>query len=165
VNKKDGMCPPILAHKHYDAASVFTPENLLREARRQKDRQRGTVPPICVLDPDADIVRRLKQDGLADPHPAWACYHTELYRFTHAGVETGIVGCAVGAAFAVLVAEQLFASGCRFLISVTSAGKSHRFVRRPISFSLSGRCATRERATITHRLPSSVMPMPLCLQR
>jgi uridine phosphorylase len=33
------------------------------------------------------------------------------------------VGCAVGAPFAVLVAEQLFASGCRLLISVTSAGQ------------------------------------------
>ena len=30
---------------------------------------------------------------------------------------------AVGAPFAVLVAEQLFASGCRLLISVTSAGQ------------------------------------------
>ena len=36
---------------------------------------------------------------------------------------TGIVGCAVGAPFAVLVAEELFASGCRMLISVTSAGQ------------------------------------------
>jgi len=37
--------------------------------------------------------------------------------------ELGIVGWAVGAPFAVLVAEQLFASGCRLLISVTSAGQ------------------------------------------
>jgi len=28
--------PPSLAHKHYNAASAFKPENLLREARRQK---------------------------------------------------------------------------------------------------------------------------------
>jgi len=28
--------PPILSHKHYSAASAFKPENLLREARRQK---------------------------------------------------------------------------------------------------------------------------------
>jgi uridine phosphorylase len=35
----------------------------------------------------------------------------------------GVVGRAVGAPFAVLVAEQLFASGCRVLISVTSAGQ------------------------------------------
>ena len=38
-------------------------------------------------------------------------------------MKVGIVGCAVGAPFAVLVAEQLFESGCRFLVSITSAGQ------------------------------------------
>ncbi len=33
------------------------------------------------------------------------------------------IGCAVDAPFAALVAEQLFASGCELLISVTSAGR------------------------------------------
>jgi uridine phosphorylase len=41
----------------------------------------------------------------------------------HAGLALGIVGLAVGAPFAVLVAEQLFVSGCRLLLSVTSAGQ------------------------------------------
>jgi hypothetical protein len=41
----------------------------------------------------------------------------------HDGVTLGIVRLAVGAPFAVLVAEQLFASGCRLLISMTSAGQ------------------------------------------
>jgi len=40
-----------------------------------------------------------------------------------AGRGVGIVGCAVGAPFAVLVAEELFACGCELLISVTSAGQ------------------------------------------
>jgi hypothetical protein len=31
------VLPPILRNKHYDLASAFTPESLLREARRQKD--------------------------------------------------------------------------------------------------------------------------------
>jgi hypothetical protein len=35
----------------------------------------------------------------------------------------GIAGCAVGASFAVLVAEQMLASGCRLLLSITSAGR------------------------------------------
>ena len=34
-----------------------------------------------------------------------------------------MVGCAVGASFAVLVAEEMFASGCELLISVTSSGQ------------------------------------------
>ena len=33
------------------------------------------------------------------------------------------MGCVVGAAFAVLVAEELFASGCGLLVSLTSAGQ------------------------------------------
>jgi len=95
---------------------------LLREARRQKRLDDVPAPSICILDPDGDIVRGLRQTGLARPMAAWACYHTELDRFELAGCEVGIVGRAVGAPFAVLVAEELFASGCRLLISVTSAG-------------------------------------------
>ena len=114
---------PILAQKHYAAPSAFTPESLLREARRQKRMPAADIPAICVLDPDGDIVRSLLAAGRARPHPAWACYHTQLYSFAHDGVDFGIVGCAVGASFAVLVAEQLFASGCKILISVTSSGQ------------------------------------------
>src|SRR4029077_20476341 len=53
----------------------------------------------------------------------WACYHTELYEFDQEGLRLGIIGCAVGAPFAVLLAEELFVSGCRFLISMPSAGQ------------------------------------------
>ncbi len=53
----------------------------------------------------------------------WACYHTTLYNFTRDGLEYGIIGGAVGASFAVLVAEELFSSGCQLLISITSAGQ------------------------------------------
>ena len=49
---------PILEHKYYGLSSVFTPENLLREARRQKGLAPGTVPAICILDPDGDLGRR-----------------------------------------------------------------------------------------------------------
>ena len=51
--------PPILLNKRYTEPSVFTAENLLREARRQKAIARADVPRICVLDPDGDIVRWL----------------------------------------------------------------------------------------------------------
>lgn len=114
---------PILRDKHHDAASEFTPESLLREARRQKRLAKEAVPPICVLDPDGDIVRYLNSTGRATRDPAWACYHSELHRFVHLGHEFGIVGCAVGASYAVLVAEQLFVSGCELLVSITSSGQ------------------------------------------
>ena len=115
--------PPILDNKHPDIPSVFEPTALLREARRQKGLGHAEVPPVCILDPDGDIVRSLKRSRLAKRVEHWPCYHTDLYSFPLAGEPTGIIGCAVGAPFAVLVAEELFACGCRILISVTSAGQ------------------------------------------
>jgi uridine phosphorylase len=115
--------PTILGRKNTSAPSVFLPAALLREARRQKGLATVDVPPVCILDPDGDVVRRLRQTGEAKPFEAWPCYHTRLDTFTLAGRTVGIVGCAVGAPFAVLIAEELFASGCRLLLSVTSAGQ------------------------------------------
>jgi uridine phosphorylase len=145
--------PPILADKAYDAPSVFRPENLLREARRQKRVPEGTVPEICVLDPDGDIQRALRAAGRAQPSPHWACYHTELDVFEHDGARYGLIGCAVGAAFAVLLAEQLFASGCRALISITSSGQIVASGPTPY-FVLIDR-ALRDEGTSYHYLPPS----------
>lgn len=114
---------PLFDNKNPAAKSVFAPSALLREARRQKGLATANVPSICVLDPDGDIVRRLKANGEARPANDWPCYHTDLYTFTIDAQAVGIVGCAVGAPFAVLIAEELFASGCRLLISITSAGQ------------------------------------------
>ncbi len=115
--------PPILDNKKPVSPSIFRPTALLREARRQKGLAFVEVPRICILDPDGDIVRRLRRTGDAHPLQGWPCYHSELDEFTLAGQTVGIVGRAVGAPFAVLIAEQLFASGCRFLMSLTSAGQ------------------------------------------
>ena len=105
-------------------ASVFRPEHLLREARRQRGLPDIPVPAICVLDPDGDLVRYLRRSGRGRVNGGWACYHTEMVEWTLAdGSTAGVVGCAVGASFAVLVAEQLFASGCRLLLSITSSGR------------------------------------------
>jgi uridine phosphorylase len=115
--------PPILSNKNPAAASVFQPAALLREARRQKGLAAVDVPSVCILDPDGDIVRQLRRDGRALACESWPCYHTALDTFTLAGETVGIVGCAVGAPFAVLIAEELFASGCRLLLSLTSSGQ------------------------------------------
>jgi purine-nucleoside phosphorylase len=143
--------PPILTEKYFAAPSVFEPENLLREARRQKNLPSAEVPEICILDPDGDIVRALHRAGRARRSPGWACYHTDLYEFAHAGERFGIIGCAVGASFAVLVAEQLFASGCRFLVSMTSAGQNLQQAPPPY-FMLIDR-ALRDEGTSYHYLP------------
>jgi len=143
--------PPILDNKDPDAPSVFEPTALLREARRQKRLPVADVPPLCILDPDGDILRRLKNSGQAKRFDAWPCYHTELYDFELAGKRTGIIGCAVGAPFAVLVAEELFACGCRLLISVTSAGQITRAADPPY-FVLIDR-ALRDEGTSYHYAP------------
>ncbi len=161
------MQPPILGHKVYQAPSVFTPENLLREARRQKSIEQGNIPAICILDPDGDIAHYLVTSGQATVHPYWACYHTRLYTFHREGVEYGIVPHVVGASFAVLVAEELFVSGCKLLISVTSAGQIVP-VAQPPYFVLIDR-ALRDEGTSYHYLPpapySAINPTLLrCLQ-
>ena len=140
---------PILENKHYAKPSVFTPGNLLREARRQKATPAGNVPQVCVLDPDGDLSRHLRDTG-ARRSPYWACYHTELYELELEGGTVGVLGCAVGASFAVLVAEELFVSGCEFLISVTSAGQITA-ARKPPYFVLIDR-ALRDEGTSYHYL-------------
>jgi uridine phosphorylase len=117
------MMTSIIDKKNTSAPSVFLPVALLREARRQKGLPAADVPPVCILDPDGDIVRRLRQTGQARAFEAWPCYHTSLDTFLLARQTVGIIGCVVGAPFAVLVAEELFACGCRLLLSVTSAGQ------------------------------------------
>jgi uridine phosphorylase len=145
--------PPILINKVYTAQSVFVAENLLRQARRQKSIPKGNVPAICVLDPDGDLVQYLRDHAHAQPNPHWACYHTEMYDFALDGITCGIVGNAVGAPFAVLVAEEMFASGCQFLISITSAGQI-TLLGPPPYFVLITR-ALRDEGTSYHYLPSA----------
>jgi uridine phosphorylase len=145
--------PPILDNKNPSSPTVFEPSALLREARRQKHLPEVPVPSVCVLDPDGDIVRRLKDDGRAQKDASWPCYHTELYRFRDQEIEMGIVGCAVGAPFAVLIAEELFACGCQFLISVTSAGQLVD-LRAPPYFVLIDR-ALRDEGTSYHYMAPS----------
>ncbi len=113
---------PLLAEKDYNEPSVFVVENLMREARRQRGLGDLPVPEVCLLDPDGDVVKHLSRSGGAVRHPDWACYHTEMWITRLEGREIGVVAFAVGAPFAVLVAEELAVSGCSLVISVTSAG-------------------------------------------
>lgn len=143
--------PTLLRAKRYGAPSVFEPANLLREGRRQLGRADVPVPAVCLLDPDGDIVRHLCGLDLAVEHPGWACYHTTLWTFDLDGTRVGVIGCAVGASFAVLLAEQLFASGCELLLSVTSSGMITSLGDPPY-FVIINR-ALRDEGTSLHYLP------------
>ena len=127
VTSRDGCqlppSAPIVEHRDHHDASVFEPQSLLREARRQKGLGPVDIPPVCILDPDGDIASYLRSNGQACLQPSWPCYHTHLWEWSDRGLRLGVVDRAVGASFAVLVAEQLFASGCRFIISLSSAGQ------------------------------------------
>jgi uridine phosphorylase len=145
--------PPLLDNKNPAAASVFEPSALLREARRQKGLANVDVPAVCVLDPDGDIVRRLKATGQATLAKDWPCYHTELFTFEIGGRQAGIIGCAVGAPFAVLLAEELFASGCELLINLTSAGQITP-IRKPPYFVVIDRALRDEGTSYHYAAPS-----------
>jgi uridine phosphorylase len=147
------VVPPILDNKHPSMPSVFAPAALLRAARRQKRLDTLEAPPVCILDPDGDLVRRLRQTGDAKPFAGWPCYHTELDTFDLGGQRVGIVGRVVGASFAVLVAEELFASGCQLLVSLTSAGQIVP-VGRPPYFVVIDR-SLRDEGTSYHYAPPS----------
>jgi len=147
------VIPPILDNKPTSMPSVFVPAALLREARRQKGLDTAAVPSVCILDPDGDLVRHLRQAGMAKPFAGWPCYHTELDTFDLGGHNVGIVGRVVGASFAVLVAEELFASGCQLLVSLTSAGQIVP-VSQPPYFVVIDR-ALRDEGTSYHYAPPS----------
>ncbi len=145
--------PPLLRNKFYRRRAVFTPENLLREARRQKGIAKAKVPEICVLDPDGDLVRYLRRTGGAKLSTAWACDHTELYEFEAGGARLGVLGSAVGSSFAVLVAEEMFASGCELVVSVTSSGQI--LPVRPTPYFVLVTRALRDEGTSYHYLPAA----------
>jgi uridine phosphorylase len=144
---------PLLDAKAHGQPSVFTAANLLREARRQRDLQERAVPPICILDPDGDLTRYLLESAGGAVDASWACYHTTLTRFRLAGHEIGVVPFTVGAPFAVLVAEELVASGCRLVINLTSAGR----IAAPtgIAAFLIIEQALRDEGTSLHYLPAA----------
>lgn len=130
---------------------MFQAESLIREGRRQLGRTDEPVPAVCLLDPDGDVVRHLRRAGTANRHSGWACYHTELWTAQHQGVEFGVVGCAVGAPYAVLVAEELAVSGCSLLVSVTSSGQILPLGEPPYHVLIER--AWRDEGTSLHYLP------------
>ena len=141
---------PIIDHDTAEPP-VFEPGNLLEGARRQKRLSAGRVPAGCLLDMDGELVERLVASGRATVDPAWPCFHTKLYRWGAGDAEVGVVGGTVGAPFAVLVAEELLASGCEALVSISSAGLVASDARPPF-FVLVER-ALRDEGTSYHYLP------------
>ena len=142
---------PLLSAKEYGAPSLFDPADLLRDTRHRRNLPESAIPRTALLDPDGDIVRAVAGSGRGRRHPGWSCYHTDMWTIDLHGVAVGIVGMAVGAPFAVLVSEQLAASGAELVISITSAGHIVPLVNSP-AFVLIDR-ALRDEGTSSHYLP------------
>ena len=122
------MKAPLLDRHDFTEPSAFRPEALLREARRQKNIVENPVPPVV---------------GVAPPRPPRP----------PRGLRYGVVGHAVGASFAVLVAEQAFVCGCKLLVSVTSAGQLRELGPSPYHVVIDR--ALRDEGTSYHYLPPS----------
>jgi uridine phosphorylase len=111
------------------------------------------VPRVCLLDPDGDIAAHLADTGGGHRHTGWACYHTDMWVTDMAGTDVGVVGRAVGAPFAVLVAEQLFAGGADLVVSITSPGQPQPLADRPYFVLIDQ--ALRDEGMSLHYLPPS----------
>lgn len=138
---------PLLEHDPSETP-VFTAAALLRAARVRKKLPRITVPAGCLLDFDGELVQHLADEGMAREETAWPCFHTRLFRWQAGNAEYGVIGGTIGAPFAVLVAEELFALGCRALVSISSAGLIAKRLKPP--FFLLIERALRDEGTSCH---------------
>ena len=151
ISRNGPSSVPIMEHNDPDAPSMFTAKAMLNLARQRKGLVAGEVPEVCVLDPDGDLERHLHACGELNDDANWGCFHTRLAIRQGRGCDFGIIGRAVGAAFSVLLAEQLFASGCRFLISISSAGQVVDL--GPPPYFVGSARALRDEGTSYHYLP------------
>ena len=152
---------PLFEHKYADEP-VFLAGNMLEAARIQKELSPLKVPAGCLLDFDGELVDFLVASGSAHLEPAWPCFHTRLYRWVVDGREYGIIGGTVGASFAVLVAEELFALGCKVLVTISSAGLIAEDLQPPLFLLIDQ--ALRDEGTSYHYLPPArfaVASLPL----
>lgn len=144
---------PLLDHP-IGEPSAFTPRDLLGSVRRMRGIPDGDVPPICVLEFDGDITDWLVDRGLAQRLPSWACFHTTMFSIEVEGIVCGIIPRTIGGPYAVLIAEQLAASGAKFIVGLTSAGRVVQDLPVPCLVVITG--AVRDEGTSFHYLPAGI---------
>jgi uridine phosphorylase len=146
---------PLLEHPLQEQ-TVFTPEALLDAVREGKGLSRDPVPRVCLLDFDGDITDWLVSSEKAKRVASWACFHTPMFSLTVDGEECGIVPRTIGGPYAVLVAEQLAASGVELILALTSAGRVSP--RLPLPSFVLPTAALRDEGTSFHYLsPAAVV--------
>lgn len=143
---------PLLKHA-LDAPSAFTPEALLEAVRVERNLPPDPVPDVCVLEFDGDLTDWLVATGRAKSWHPWACFHTSMQALEVDGDNVGLIARTIGGPYAVLVAEQLAASGARVILGLTSAGRVSPGMRIP-SLVLPAK-AIRDEGTSYHYLPAA----------
>jgi uridine phosphorylase len=134
-----------------EQASAFTPEALIAAVRRKRGLAAEPVPPVCVLDFDGDLTDWLAATGAAQPCMDWACFHTTMHVLEIDGAACAVVPRTIGGPYAVLVAEQLAASGARIVLGITSAGRVSPAL--PLPSLVVATQAIRDEGTSYHYLP------------
>ena len=145
------MSDALITNHPTKETSVFLPENLLDRAAAMQGKERGPLPRCCVLDFDSELAPIATGHYGAKPLAGWPCFHSTLLRIEVDGFEIGLIAGTVGAPFAVLVTEQLIASGCRHIIGYGSAGAVADWLQLPCLVVPEG--ALRDEGTSYHYLP------------
>ncbi len=143
---------PLFEHS-LDAPSAFTPEWLIEAMRVERNLPRDPVPEICVLEFDGDLTDWLVATGQATKWRPWACFHTSMETVEVDGHPIGVIARTIGGPYAVLVAEQLAASGARVILGLTSAGQVSPDLKIP-SLVVATK-ALRDEGTPYHYLPAA----------
>jgi len=143
---------PLLTHP-LDLQSDFTPQALIEAVRIKRGLVSVAVPEVCILEFDGDLTDHLVQNKAVSPWRNWACFHTPMFALEVDGIPCGIVPRAIGGSYAVLVAEQLLASGAQMVFGLTSAGRVSQTLRIPSL--VIATAAIRDEGTSLHYLPPS----------
>jgi uridine phosphorylase len=143
---------PLFQHA-LDSPSAFTPESLLEAVRAARILPQDPVPEVCVLEFDGDLTDWLVATGRTKRWTPWACFHTSMETVEVDGNCFGVIARTIGGPYAVLVAEQLAASGARVILGLTSAGQVSPGLRIP-SLVVPAR-ALRDEGTSYHYLPAA----------
>jgi uridine phosphorylase len=143
---------PLLKHP-LAAPSAFTADSLVAAVRSARNLSSEAVPPVCLLEFDGDLTDWMVIAGHAQVYKNWACFHTAMYIVDVDGTHCGIIPRTIGGPYAVLVAEQLRASGVQVILGLTSAGRVGRSLTLPSLVIVEE--AIRDEGTSYHYLPPS----------
>jgi hypothetical protein len=147
---------PLFQHS-LDSPSAFTPESLQEAVSAERNLPLDPVLDLCVREFDGDCTGWLVATVHAKKRLPWACFHTSMETVEVDGDCFGLIARTIGGPTAVLVAEQLAASGARVNLGLSSAGQVSPGLSIP-SIVVSAAALHDERTLMRH----ASFPFPDC---